>query len=125
MGVLQARKPESKNKYLTKKKKKNSGVKGRGLIEHVCRAAFQELSPKKAVWKDIGGNQEKRVSSEQFARYEAEVEEMLERRERLALRNKAKSEKHSRYRIKRGARNENVFAQPNGLRENAETAIFV
>ena len=27
--------------------------------------------------------------------------------------------------VKRGGRNENVSARPNGLRENAETAIFV
>ena len=46
-------------------------------------------------------------------------------RERLALRNKVKEEEHLKDLRggKRRNRNENVFARPNGLRENAETAI--
>ena len=47
------------------------------------------------------------------------------RRERLALRNKVKKEEHLRdlRGIKGRDRNGNVFPRPNGLRENAETAI--
>ena len=62
---------------------------------------------------------------EKFGRYTAEVEETIENRERLALRNKVKSVTHSRdiRGIKRRDRNENVFARPIGRRENAETAI--
>ena len=57
--------------------------------------------------------------------YETEVKQWIERGERLALRNKVKEEEHFRYirGFKRRNRNENVFARPNGLRENAETAI--
>ena len=71
------------------------------------------------------GSQEDIMSAEKFGRCKAEVEGRIERRERLALRNKVKSEKRSRdiRGIKRRARNENAFASPNGLRENAETAI--
>ena len=49
----------------------------------------------------------------------------IEMRERLALRNKVKEEEHLKDLRggKRRNRNENVFARPNGLRENAETAI--
>ena len=45
------------------------------------------------VRKDIGGNQEEGIFAENFGRYKAEVEGRRERRERLALRNKVKSEK--------------------------------
>ena len=77
------------------------------------------------VWKDIEGNQEDMMSAENLGRYKTEVEERIERSERLALRNKEESEKHSVniWGNKRKDRNENVFARPNGLRENAETAI--
>ena len=62
---------------------------------------------------------------EEFGRYKTEAEERIRRTDRLALRNKVKSEKHSRYMwgVKRSDRNENVFARPDGLRDNAETAI--
>ena len=56
----------------------------------------------------------------------AEIEERIERRERVALRNKLKPEKHTEiYRGLKGVyhRDENILARPNGLRENAETAI--
>ena len=46
------------------------------------------------IWKDVGGNQEKVMSAEKFGRYKADVEERIERRERLALRNRVKSETH-------------------------------
>ena len=45
------------------------------------------------VWKDIRGNQEDMMSAEKFWRYKTDVEERIERRKRLALRNKVKSEK--------------------------------
>ena len=46
-------------------------------------------------------------------------------RERLALRNKEQEEEHLKIYggVKRRNRDENMFARPNGLRENAETAI--
>ena len=61
------------------------------------------------------------MSAEKFGRRKAEVQEMLEIRERLALvRNKVKSEEHSRDTrgIERRDRIENVLARPNKLREN-------
>ena len=60
-----------------------------------------------------------------FGGYETEVREIIEEKERLALRNKVKEEKH--FRDMRGVEgrcwSENVAARPNGLREIAETAI--
>ena len=44
-------------------------------------------------------------------------------RERLALRNKVKEEEHLEIYGGLRYRNENVFARPNGLRENADSAI--
>ena len=73
----------------------------------------------------IGGNQEEMLTIEKFAGYKTEVEEKIQIRERLALRNKVKEE-HSKeiYQgVKRRHRNENVFEPPNGLHENAVTAI--
>ena len=46
------------------------------------------------AWKDIGGNHEETMSVENFGRHKAEVEEMIERRETLALRNKVESGIH-------------------------------
>ena len=62
---------------------------------------------------------------EKFGGYKIDVKQRIETRERLALRNKVKEEEHSRNTrwVKRRNRNENVFARPSGLRENAETAI--
>ena len=73
----------------------------------------------------VGGNQEEMMSADKFARYKTDTEERMERRERLALRNTVESEKHFRdkWGVERRDRNENVFARPDGLRENAETAI--
>ena len=42
----------------------------------------------------IEGNQEDVMSIDEFSRHKTEVEGMVERRERLALRNKVESEKH-------------------------------
>ena len=65
------------------------------------------------------------MSAGKFGRYKAEVEETIKKRERLALRNKMESGKHSRDMggIEGRNRNENINARPNGLRGNAETAI--
>ena len=46
---------------------------------------------------DIGGKQEEVMSVGKFGRYKAEIEEMIVRRERLALRNKIKSGNTLRY----------------------------
>ena len=63
------------------------------------------------VWKDIGGNQEEVMSAENFGRYKAELDEEIQTRERLELRNKVESEKHLRdiHGSKRRDRSENVF----------------
>ena len=65
------------------------------------------------------------MSIEKFAGYKTEEKESIYILETLALRNKVKEEQHLRdlRGVKRRNRNENVFARPNGLRENAETAI--
>ena len=57
------------------------------------RAGITWNSVVEKVWKDIGGNQKEVMSVENFGRYKAEVEENMERRQRLALRNGVKSEK--------------------------------
>ena len=61
------------------------------------------------------------MSALKFGRYKAEVE----KREWLALRNKAGSEKHLEIYggLREGIGMKNVFARPNALRENAKTAI--
>ena len=59
-----------------------------------------------------------------FAGYKTEVKEKVEIRERLALRNKVRGgTRRELRRSKRRNRNENGFARPIGLRENAETPI--
>ena len=62
---------------------------------------------------------------EKFGGYKTEVKGRIESRETLALRNKVKEEVHLLIEIQRGVktrcRNENVFARPNGLLDNAET----
>ena len=71
------------------------------------------------------GQTQKRYCPDKFGGYKTEVKETIETRDRLAPRNKVKEEEHLRdlLEVKRRHRNENVFARPNGLRENAETAI--
>ena len=63
------------------------------------------------VRKDVGGNQEEIMSVEKFGRYKTEIEERIERRERVAPRNKVKSEKHFIREVERKNRNKNVFAR--------------
>ena len=76
------------------------------------------------VWKKVGGNQEDMLSMEKFGGYKTEVNELVERGQRLALR-KVEGGKHFRDIREVARRNwtENAFAWPNGLRENAETAV--
>ena len=81
------------------------------------------------VWKDVGGNQNETLSTE-LAGYKIEVKERIEIRvgQRLCSAKK-QGEGRGILRdrdaggVKRKNRNENVLARPNGLRENAETAI--
>ena len=65
------------------------------------------------------------MSAEKFRRYEAEIEERIERRGRLALRKQGEIGGTLRdiRGIKRRDRNANVSARSNELRENAETAL--
>ena len=74
------------------------------------------------MWKDFGEDQEEILphkASLGGTKTEVRLEERIEERERLALRNEVKEEKHLRG--IRGAEgrywNENVFSRPNGLRE--------
>ena len=51
------------------------------------RAGIRWDSIPEKVWKDTGGNQEEMMRAEKCGRYKTEVEENIEKRERLALRN--------------------------------------
>ena len=107
-------------------KKRLSAIVDRAAWEKVTKgpAGTKWDSVVEKVWKDIGGNQEEVMSAGKFLKYKAEVEEMIERRERLAPRNKVESEKHLEMYggLREGNRNDHVFARLNELRENAETA---
>ena len=46
------------------------------------------------IWKDLGGDQEEALSLPKFGEYKTEVKEVIEERERLALRNNVIEEKH-------------------------------
>ena len=107
--------------------KRLPAIADRAVWEKVTkgRAGTRWDSVVEKVWKDMGGNQEEILSIEKFGGYKAEVKERIEIWERLALRNKVKEEEHLRdvRGVKRTGRDENVFVRPNGLHENAETAI--
>ena len=47
------------------------------------------------ILKELRGDLEKELSIEKFGGYKTEVKERIEEREKLALRNKVKEEKHS------------------------------
>ena len=68
------------------------------------RARIRWDSVVEKVWKGIGGNQETLMSAGKFGRYKAEVENMIEIRERLAVRNKVEPEKHLLIEIHEGLR---------------------
>ena len=57
------------------------------------RAGLRWDSEAEKVWKDIGGNQEDTLTTETPG-YKTEVKEIIEIRERPALRNKVKEAEH-------------------------------
>ena len=61
------------------------------------RAGIRWDSVVEKVWKDIGGNQEEMMSAEKFGRNKAEVEERIEKKERLVLKNKRNRKSTWRY----------------------------
>ena len=71
-------------------KKRLPAIVDRAVWEKVTRgrAGIRWDSVVEKVWKDTGGNQEEVMSAGKFGKYKAEVEAIIERRERLALRNK-------------------------------------
>ena len=89
------------------------------------RAGIRWDSVVEKVWKDVRASEEDILSIEKFAGYKTKVKKRIEIWERHALRKKVKEEEHLEIYggVKRGNRNGNVFARPNGLREKAETAI--
>ena len=91
------------------------------------RAGIRWDSVAEKVWKGIGRNQEDVMSAGKFGRHKAEVEERVDIREVLALSIETRWNRKKTFRDIRGIagrdRNENVFARPNGLRENAEAAL--
>lgn len=58
------------------------------------RAGVRWDSVVEKVWQDIGGNPEEILSIEKFGGFKTEVNERIEIRERLALRNKVNEEEH-------------------------------
>ena len=61
-------------------------------LDGSCRGEGGVYSVVEKVWKDKGGDRENMMSAEKFRRYTAEVEEIIERRELLDLKNKAESD---------------------------------
>ena len=122
-----ARKLKWQYKVRNMPKKRLPAIANRVVREKVTkgRAGLRRDSVVEKVWKEMGENQEETLSIEKFAGYKTEVKGKIDIRERLALRNKVKEEEHFRdlRGVKRRHRNEDVFARPNGLRQNAETAI--
>ena len=88
------RKLKGQLQWGTCQKKRSPAIVDRAVWDKVIkgRAGTRWDSVDEKVWKDIGGNQEKLMSVGKFGRYKAQVEERMERRERLALRNKVESE---------------------------------
>ena len=72
--------------------------------------------------EEFGGDHEGVLSIEKFGGYKTEVKERIEERERQALRNKVRENKHLE--MYGGLREDiGIQTKPNGLREKAETAI--
>ena len=105
-------------------KKRLPAIANRAVWEKVTkgRAGIRWDSVVEKVWKDVGGNQEEILSIEKF---------QDRRKDRNTGKASAKKQGErggtlKRFTgVKRRNRNENVFARPNGLRENAESAISV
>lgn len=58
------------------------------------RAGWNKVGLRGWESKDTTGNQEKVLPTHKFGTYKTHVEEITKRRERLALRKKARAEKH-------------------------------
>ena len=90
------------------------------------RAGIRWDSVVEKAWKDIGGNQEEilQLSIDKFGWYETEAKEKRNKGKASAKKQGERGGTLGDLRgVKRRNRNENVFARPNGLRQNAETAI--
>ena len=76
--------------------KRLPAIPNRPVWEKVAkgRAGIGWDSVVEKVWKGIEGNQEEVMPAGNFGKYMAEVEERIERRERLALRNEVETGKH-------------------------------
>ena len=87
------------------------------------RAGTRWDSVVEKVWKDLGGNQEEILSIEEFGGFKTKVNERIETQSKASAKKQAEKGGTPTRRVERRCRNENVFARPNGLRENAETVI--
>ena len=88
------------------------------------RAGTRWDSVVEKVWKDLGGNQEEILSIEEFGGFKTKVNERIETQSKASAKKQAEKGGTPTRRVERRYRNENVFARPNGLRENAETTIL-
>ena len=79
-------------------KKRLPTIADRAVWEKVSkgRAGRRWDSVVEEVWKDVGASKEKTLSIETFAGYNLEVKSIIEIRETLALRNKAKEKEYLR-----------------------------
>ena len=59
-----------------------------------CRAGITWDNLFEKIWKELGEDQDEVLSIEKFGGYKTEAKEIIEKRERLALRNKVKEKKH-------------------------------
>ena len=73
-----------------------AAIADRAVWEKVItgRAGKRWDSVVEKVWKDIGRNQDEKLSIEKVGGYKTEANERIQRRKRLALRNKVKHEEH-------------------------------
>ena len=55
-----------------------------------ARAGIRWHNVIKKIWKDLGGDQEEILYIEKFGEYKTELNETIEERDRLALRNEQK-----------------------------------
>ena len=60
------------------------------------RAGMRSDNVVEKIWKGLGGDQEEVLSTDKLGGYKTEVEDRIEERERQALSNKVKEERHSR-----------------------------
>ena len=76
-------------------RKEIASIVDRAIWEKITkgRAGIRWDNVVKKIWKDVGGGQEV-LSTEKFGGYKTEAKGRTEERERQALRNKVKEEKH-------------------------------